>query len=55
MVDITKCSGYDCPKKNTCYRYKAKPSEIGQSYFMEKPYTKTKGKIICDVYWEMKK
>jgi len=29
--DITMCSGQECPKKDTCFRYLAKPSEYRQS------------------------
>lgn len=28
----------DCPKKETCYRYKAKPSEFRQAYLAGLPY-----------------
>ena len=31
MPDITMCSTKDCKKKNECYRYLAKPSQL-QSY-----------------------
>ena len=50
MPDITMCSGKDCPLKETCYRYKAKPDEY-QSYFMEPPYKDGE----CNHYWEMDK
>jgi len=50
MPDITMCSGKDCPLKETCYRYKAKPDEY-QSYFMEAPYNDGE----CNHYWEIKK
>lgn len=32
--DISKCLNKDCPKKDTCYRYTAKPSEM-QTYFID--------------------
>ena len=48
MPDITLCKGNDCPLKETCYRYKAKPCEY-QSYFMESPYKDGD----CSHYWEM--
>ena len=50
MPDITMCVGRDCPKKNTCYRYTAFPSEYRQSYFVGVPY-KGKG---CTYYWPEK-
>ena len=46
--DITMCSGKDCPLKETCYRYKAEPSDY-QSYWLEPPYYAG----ICEHYWEM--
>ena len=48
MPDITMCNGGDCPLKETCYRYKAKPSDY-QYYFMEVPYKDGD----CSHYWEM--
>ena len=35
MTDITKCSGNNCSKKFTCYRYLASDNGAGQSYLME--------------------
>ena len=52
MSDITMCSGGNCPMRETCYRYKAEPSEY-QSYFTETPYKMIEGKIECDHYWEI--
>ena len=46
MPDITKCVGTNCPQKETCYRYTAKPSD-NQSYFMEAPIKDGK----CEMYW----
>lgn len=46
MPDITMCSGGDCPLKETCYRYKAIPNELRQSFFSHPPY---KGNE-CDHY-----
>ncbi len=46
MPDITMCPGTNCPYKETCYRYTAKPSDY-QSWFMEAPIKEGK----CDVYW----
>ena len=55
MPDITMCEGKDCPLKETCYRYTAKPSEFRQSYFINSPYDKEKGE--CDHHmkiWQKK-
>jgi len=46
MPDITMCSGIDCPYKDNCYRFTAKPSEY-QSYFANPPIKVDK----CDHYW----
>jgi hypothetical protein len=37
MPDITMCKGDGCKSKHTCYRYKAKPSDYMQSYFLVTP------------------
>lgn len=50
MPDITMCEGTNCPLKENCYRYKAKP-DIYQSYFIKPPYEQNK----CDHYWMIKK
>jgi hypothetical protein len=47
MPDITMCPGTDCPQKEKCYRYTAKPCEYWQSYFMKPPIKDGK----CDLYW----
>ena len=47
------CRGYldrlelDCPHKEKCYRYKAEPMPLNQSYFAEPPIKDGK----CDFYW----
>ena len=51
MPDITMCTGVGCPLKETCYRYKAKPDEYWQSFFMKPPFEKGK----CEHYWEIKR
>jgi len=51
MPDITMCAGGDCPKKEDCYRYKAKPSYL-QTYFVEIPYDTEKQQ--CDAFWDNK-
>ena len=47
MPDITMCKGGNCPHKEKCYRFTAKPSYY-QSYFVEPPIGHN-GK--CDSYW----
>ncbi len=44
--DITMCKGTNCPVKESCYRYTAKPSNY-QSWFMETPFNDGE----CDMYW----
>jgi hypothetical protein len=45
-MDITKCSGIDCPFKDQCYRHTA-PDSYLQSYFADPPIKGDK----CDFYW----
>ena len=47
MPDITMCPGTNCPQREKCYRFTAKPSEYMQSYFMKAPIKDGK----CDMYW----
>lgn len=37
MPDITMCTGGDCPRREICYRHRAKPSRFIQSYFARPP------------------
>jgi hypothetical protein len=53
MPDITLCKGKNCPLKETCHRYLAKPFEFRQSYFMEPPFQIVEGEPKCDYYWEI--
>ena len=53
MADITMCSGNDCPVKETCYRFTAKPSDFRQSYFFQPPGGQKDGKFTCEMYWEV--
>jgi len=48
MTDITKCSGENCPMKESCYRYTAEADTM-QSYFIEPPIKDGK----CEHYWEI--
>lgn len=47
MPDITMCKGNNCPYKEGCYRYTAKPDKLAQSYFVNPPIKDGK----CDHYW----
>ena len=47
MPDITMCLGTNCPHKEKCYRFTAKPSEYWQSYFSVPPIKDGK----CEMYW----
>lgn len=37
MPDITMCTDESCPKRNTCYRFRAIPDKYMQSYFLDSP------------------
>lgn len=52
MPDITMCAGKDCPLKDKCYRFTAKPNPYWQSYFMKTPYDKNKKD--CEHFWKIK-
>lgn len=47
MPDISMCNGIDCHLKENCYRYKAIPEDLGQSYFCDAPIKDD----ICFYYW----
>jgi hypothetical protein len=47
-LDITKCSGENCDKKEKCYRFLAKDSEYRQSYLVIENVKE------CREFWEMK-
>ena len=51
MPDMTMCFGQECPFKEKCYRYTAKPDKLYQSYFHEIPYEIEEGE--CDYLWEI--
>lgn len=50
MVDITKCSNKECPKKDMCFRFTVPSNKPNQSYqefeFMEMK----NGLIVCDYF-----
>jgi len=50
MPDITMCKGDNCPLKDQCFRYTAKPSEY-QSYLPKEPYTLEKNEFKCNMLW----
>lgn len=50
MPDISMCKGGDCPKKQDCYRFKAKPSQYMQTYFMHPPYDVKEQ--TCEMFWD---
>jgi hypothetical protein len=61
MPDISMCPGtgqtngkstsiVDCPKKQTCYRFTARPYEHRQAYFMFLPYDVSSE--TCEHYME---
>lgn len=52
MPDICMCEGKDCPKKETCYRFKAEPSEYRQAYFVHEPYDHEAEE--CEHYWPVR-
>ncbi len=49
MPDITMCKGDDCPKREDCYRFTARPNGAMQSWFVTPPYNHERGE--CDAYW----
>lgn len=52
MSDICKCSGDNCPVKESCYRYTAEANEHWQSYFTETPGKYDEENVFhCDMYW----
>lgn len=54
MPDISMCEGGECPLKEKCYRFKAKPSKYRQSYFEKPPYKKDKCDYFAEI-WEKTK
>jgi len=49
MADISKCSGVECPLKETCYRYTAKAGFM-KSNLGSAPYDKEKEE--CSYYYK---
>ena len=50
MNDITKCEGINCPDRDTCYRFLAKPDRL-QSY---SAFYEIRKDDSCEYYWEDK-
>jgi hypothetical protein len=50
MPDISMCNGGECPLKETCYRYKAKPSEYQQAYIVTPPYEGDECEYFMTIY-----
>ena len=48
MPDITLCKGTNCPLKERCYRYTAKPTQFSQSYFVDPPIKDGE----CEYFWD---
>jgi hypothetical protein len=46
MPDTSMCSGKGCDKKDSCYRYRAKPCDY-QRYFLNPPIRGGE----CEKYW----
>lgn len=54
MSDISMCRNINCPLKETCYRFKAKPNDLWQSYCDFEPIIDPVSKIPkCEHYWKM--
>lgn len=49
MPDISMCLDHNCPSKNICYRYFAKPDEFQQSY---NDFGRKRGQSKCDMYYD---
>ena len=50
MPDITMCKGTECPVKEKCHRFTAKPDEY-QAYFLDIPGKTEDNKFTCNMYW----
>ena len=49
-MDMTTCSGGDCPLKLNCKRFTESES-MNQSYFLIPPYTMKKDLFDCEMLW----
>ena len=50
MPDISMCMGHNCPNKNECYRFTAKPNPFRQSFFVAAPFDHESKS--CDHFWD---
>ena len=50
MSDIAMCKGTDCPIKEQCERFTAKPNEYRQSYFTTIPGKSKDGWFSCEMF-----
>lgn len=60
MPDFCMCSGGECPRKENCYRFTAKPDTYVQSYFVAPPFRLVVvdgdfKQAECQYFWETKK
>ena len=60
MPDITMCINDFCPLRSKCYRYRAVPDDLRQSFSKFKPQDKPFGgygdKVLeCDYFWEIER
>lgn len=59
MPDITMCCNRECPLREKCYRYRARPSKYWQSYAFYKPETTAKLSYPaqyekqCEYFWKL--
>jgi len=49
MADITMCPDHECPSRESCYRYTARPSERQSWYDFSKDRA---GQDRCNAYWD---
>jgi len=49
VPDVTLCLEHNCPRREQCYRYTAKPDDRWQSYFTEKPCGDY---MTCEEFWD---
>lgn len=52
MSDISLCAGLDCPIKETCRGYTAKPNPYRQSYMVQDELIGDYKNGKCLEYWE---
>ena len=50
MPDIAMCEGTNCPVKEKCHRFTAKPDQY-QAYFVDAPGETKDGEFTCSYFW----